>query len=149
MDPLITAAAVGGLATQLVISSIHEFSTIKFLGFTAFTNVFVFSGLLKAAFQSESSMSILAILSRFLLLNTVFVGVIFTVTAIRRLFFHPLRTFPGKKMQALTSFHMVKVQASGKRCIQERNQHRELGDFVRTGPNELSINNVCIRVGCP
>ena len=143
IGPLLTAAAVGGLATQLTLSPINEVDTIKFLGFVTASNALLLGYVAKTTLKEAG---ITGVLFRFLLVNVVFFSVLTVATIVRRLFFHPLRRFPGKTIQAVTSLHMVQVQKTGHRAFIEREAHRKLGDIVRTAPNELSINNVRARI---
>lgn len=58
-----------------------------------------------------------------------------------RLFFHPLRDFPGPLGARLSKFFTVKDVVETKwhwHRVQQR-LHKQYGDYVRTGPRELSI----------
>ncbi|KAJ5815613.1 hypothetical protein N7474_007390 [Penicillium riverlandense] len=64
-----------------------------------------------------------------------------TSTALYRLFFHRLRPFPGPWGAKLSRFYTVGVvKKSGIRYhLKLEEMHRKYGDFVRTGPRELSV----------
>ncbi|PYI01926.1 benzoate 4-monooxygenase cytochrome P450 [Aspergillus sclerotiicarbonarius CBS 121057] len=58
---------------------------------------------------------------------------------IYRVFFHPLRHFPGPVGARITKlWHVWKVRDSRNYRVLEE-LHAQYGDFVRTGPNELTI----------
>lgn len=61
--------------------------------------------------------------------------------AIYRLYFNPLRRFPGDKLRALTKWGHYIDANRGTTLHVLMKQHRELGDFVRIGPNEISISD--------
>ena len=65
-----------------------------------------------------------------------------TSIAIYRLFFHPLRKFPGPPWARLTQFwHVYNVAAKCDNFRHLDRLHAEYGDFVRVGPNLLSISD--------
>ncbi|KAI1207910.1 putative benzoate 4-monooxygenase cytochrome P450 [Annulohypoxylon truncatum] len=58
---------------------------------------------------------------------------------IYRCFFHPLRHFPGPYLAKATKFwHVWKCRNSNNHLLLEKLRH-EYGNFVRTGPNEITI----------
>lgn len=61
--------------------------------------------------------------------------------AIYRLYLNPLRRFPGDKLRALTKWKHFIDANRGTTLHVVMKQHRELGDFVRIGPNEISISD--------
>lgn len=131
-SPVITAAA-GGLAFQLILSSINEVPTIGFLVASAGLEVLLFGHFLKSG---------AGLFLKFFRFNAVFITVWLVATAIRRLYFSPLRKFPGPKLAALSKLYEAYLNYGGRQSTEIRRLHRELGDVVRTGPNELSVNNV-------
>ncbi|PMD67138.1 cytochrome P450 monooxygenase-like protein [Hyaloscypha bicolor E] len=57
-----------------------------------------------------------------------------------RIFFHPLRHFPGPFTAKLTKLsHVLRLLEKSDNYIQADQLHKEYGDVVRIGPNELSI----------
>jgi hypothetical protein len=69
-----------------------------------------------------------------------YLAAVFTSIAIYRLYFHPLRNFPGPPGARLTQFdHVRNVSARCDNFKYLDALHAEYGDFVRVGPNLLSI----------
>lgn len=64
---------------------------------------------------------------------------LFSSIVIYRVFFHPLRHFPGPRSMAITKLAHVFRARKLDNHYQMDQLHRDFGDFVRTGPNELSI----------
>lgn len=57
-----------------------------------------------------------------------------------RLFFNPLNKFPGAFMAKLTHFHHVcDVGRNFDMFLRLQEKHKKWGDFVRIGPNTLSV----------
>ena len=74
-----------------------------------------------------------------LLMETSYLGGLFLGMTIYRQFFHPLRHFPGPRLMKLTKVeHMFRSRRLDN-YRQLDKLHKEYGDFVRTGPNELTI----------
>jgi hypothetical protein len=122
---------VGGLLAQQVLSRIHEVPTRKALA------LYITSNVLLTAFNPITS------LPKIFLQNAVFLSVLILLTAIRRLFFHPLCALPTpSRLAALTKIHEAYVNSKGQLAPRLRALHRQYGDVVRIGPNEVSINNV-------
>ncbi|KAF2707633.1 putative benzoate 4-monooxygenase cytochrome P450 [Pleomassaria siparia CBS 279.74] len=68
---------------------------------------------------------------------------IFTSTLVYRAFFHPLRQFPGPTGAKLSKFWTLwKVYKADQRWyLQVPELHKKYGDYVRTGPRELTIGD--------
>jgi hypothetical protein len=127
----------GGLVAHLVLSRIHEVPTRTFVGTYLSTNVLLFAFLLRI------SSSLSSIIKNLLLQNTTFLSTLLVLTAIRRLFFHPLCVFPTpSRLAALTKLHEAYINTHGQLGPRLQMQHRQFGDIIRMGPNEVSINNV-------
>ncbi|KAH9209756.1 putative benzoate 4-monooxygenase cytochrome P450 [Leptodontidium sp. 2 PMI_412] len=75
------------------------------------------------------------------LLTATFTTSLFASIAVYRLYFHPLRHFPGRALAKLTQLHSLTLTAkSGLKWHQIlQSLHSQYGDYVRTGPRELSI----------
>ncbi|KAF8251462.1 cytochrome P450 [Wilcoxina mikolae CBS 423.85] len=74
-------------------------------------------------------------------LSAVYVLTVFTSILIYRIWFHPLRNFPGPFMARTTSFWQVFTNIKSDfhwRDVSKKLQE-EYGDFVRTGPRELTV----------
>lgn len=62
-----------------------------------------------------------------------------TSIAIYRLFFHPLKEYPGPFLAKLTKWYGFYLTTFGRNHIIFPELHEEYGDVVRVGPNELSF----------
>ncbi|KAF2474242.1 cytochrome P450 [Lindgomyces ingoldianus] len=71
----------------------------------------------------------------------VFVALRFIGTAIYRLYFHPLRNFPGPKLHAITQIPAVYSIWKGQYHNLMVELHHKYGHVVRVSPNELSFND--------
>ncbi|EFY94182.1 hypothetical protein X797_011957 [Metarhizium robertsii] len=68
-------------------------------------------------------------------------AIIYFTTALYRLTLHPLAHFPGPKLAACSQLWIVHYYASGRLPYKLQALHKEYGDIVRTGPNELIFMN--------
>ncbi|ETN39028.1 uncharacterized protein HMPREF1541_07070 [Cyphellophora europaea CBS 101466] len=64
-----------------------------------------------------------------------------TSTAVYRSFFHPLARYPGPFLAKLTPWWDVYHAYKGDKHLLFHRLHEQYGDFVRYGPNTVSINN--------
>ncbi|KAI0179154.1 cytochrome P450 [Hypoxylon sp. FL1284] len=72
-------------------------------------------------------------------LAAVYLGALFSSMTVYRLFFHSLSHFPGPKAAAVTKlWHIWKIRKSTNYLFLQE-MHREYGNIVRTGPNELTL----------
>ncbi|KAI4109170.1 MAG: hypothetical protein LQ339_001976 [Xanthoria mediterranea] len=62
-----------------------------------------------------------------------------TSITLYRIFFHPLRDFPGPLMARVTKLWNVAHAARSTNFRLMEDMRRSYGDFVRTGPNEVSV----------
>ena len=85
---------------------------------------------------------LLHFLTHISLINISYLTSLIFFTIIHRLYFHPLRNFPGNKFARLSKLYEAWVNYNGKNSPLVRDLCRKHGDFIRTGPNELAINNV-------
>ncbi|KAI1370529.1 cytochrome P450 [Hypoxylon crocopeplum] len=77
--------------------------------------------------------------SHILLVQVSFFGSLILSIVLYRLFFHRTKLFPGPKLAAVSKlYHLVKATDSRQHLFLDR-LHRKYGDFVRTGPNEITI----------
>ena len=65
-----------------------------------------------------------------------------TLTLLRRLFFHPLRSFPGPILARVSKLHQAYYVWRGQYGLYLKGLHEQYGEFVRTAPNEVSVQNV-------
>ncbi|KAF9053068.1 hypothetical protein BJ165DRAFT_835792 [Panaeolus papilionaceus] len=68
------------------------------------------------------------------------IGLVVTALAYRLSPLHPLYKYPGPRVAKCTSLYMTHVVWSGNRYKVYLELHRRYGDFVRIGPNTISIN---------
>lgn len=67
---------------------------------------------------------------------------LFTSMLIYRAFFHPLRYFPGPRLARLSQFyHFFHIKAKVDNYRHLDRLHEEYGEYVRVGPNLLSISD--------
>lgn len=72
---------------------------------------------------------------------TIYTSALVTSMAVYRIFFHRLRHFPGPWMAGITKlWHVYHCATSQNHLLLDR-LHNEYGQFVRTGPEELTIFN--------
>jgi cytochrome P450 len=62
--------------------------------------------------------------------------------AIYNVFFHPLRNYPGPKLDAATGLVYVYHMVRGNSCKYLAGLHEKYGEVVRAGPNEISYMTV-------
>ncbi|KAL8670626.1 MAG: hypothetical protein Q9168_004837 [Polycauliona sp. 1 TL-2023] len=68
-----------------------------------------------------------------------FIVAVFASIVTYRVYFHRLRHFPGPPLAAISKlWHVAKCLGSKNHLLMQR-MHQKYGDFVRTGPNELTI----------
>ncbi|KAJ3538505.1 hypothetical protein NM688_g6512 [Phlebia brevispora] len=73
---------------------------------------------------------------------TAYWSLLLLFTALYRLSpFHPLATFPGPIPARVSKLWITKIMYRGKVHLHYRELHKQYGDVVRIGPNELSICN--------
>lgn len=58
-----------------------------------------------------------------------------------RLFLNPLNSIPGPFLARLTKFRHVYQNRTFKSHLELQSQHRKWGDFVRLGPNDISVTD--------
>jgi hypothetical protein len=133
-------AAVSGLLTQLTLSPIPEVNTVRFLSAYAIADIALALYLFKDV--SWNPLSAVNPLLQLVQLNGIYVVTLVASTIIHRLCFHPLAGIPGPKLCAITGLYQSWFARKGKFSPYVREQHRKYGDFVRIGPNELSINHM-------
>ncbi|KAI8990697.1 high nitrogen upregulated cytochrome P450 monooxygenase 2 [Trametes punicea] len=64
-----------------------------------------------------------------------------SITAYRLSPWHPLARYPGPVLHRLSKVYLAWISRSGRRHIYTHSLHRQYGDIVRVGPNEVSISN--------
>ncbi|KAJ3522636.1 hypothetical protein NM208_g12776 [Fusarium decemcellulare] len=72
----------------------------------------------------------------------VFIAGITSSILVYRAFFHKLNHFPGPFTARLSNFYITARAVRKMHLFEEiQNLHKQYGDFVRTGPSEISITN--------
>lgn len=131
-----TIAACAGFLTQQVLSPIPEVSTTKSILFYTIAN-----GLLVLALKNAGIRALLHFFMHISLINISYLTSLIFFTIVHRLYFHPLRKFPGNKLARLSKLYDAWINYKGRNGPLVRDLCRKHGDFIRTGPNELAINN--------
>ncbi|KAI5776791.1 cytochrome P450 [Geopyxis carbonaria] len=134
--PSPAVAALSGVLVQRVLSGIQEVSTVGTLVSLAAAEVVLY-GYIK---HTESGIAAMA--SAFFVLNGAFFTSLLLATIVHRLFLHPLSKFPGPKLAGLSKLYEVSLVYRGINAQTIRKLHKEHGDVIRIGPDEVSINNV-------
>lgn len=130
---LYLAPILAGISFNLLLAPVNEVSTFGFLGTYLGVNIFLFAYLSHTFGRSFLLIDVA--------INTIFVTSMVSITIFRRLYLSPLRKLPGIRLAAASKLYEVYLNSKGENSIVVRNLHRSLGDIIRTGPNEISINN--------
>ncbi|KAI9828870.1 MAG: hypothetical protein M1819_006485 [Sarea resinae] len=73
------------------------------------------------------------------LFMTVYLAALSLSIGVYRLFLNPLRHFPGDTLPALTKWQSFYIAKEGKVHHYLWAQHKKYGDYIRVGPNEISV----------
>ncbi|KAJ6264065.1 Cytochrome P450 [Drechslerella dactyloides] len=131
------AAAITASISCIALTQVQEASTIEVLFGYGILNFVYLSTLL----MTQVSSSI--ILQYWFLPNLTFLAACTVVTVVRRLFFSSLCRFPGSKKAAMSNYWMARQLGNGTFSKTVRELHKAYGArVIRTGPNELSVNDV-------
>lgn len=137
MDILTFTLIAVAITSQVYFSTIPEVPTLNYV-FSYFVG-----NVLLLAYLIVSSTSISLFLIRFTTLNATFLFTAISLTLIRRLYFSPLSKFPGPRAAALSKLWEANEFRKGVTSFTLQALHKEYkSDFIRIGPNELSIVNV-------
>ncbi|KAJ5741040.1 hypothetical protein N7493_000912 [Penicillium malachiteum] len=149
---LMSNAPLGGLADARIFSSLALLGLASHLFFVRHRNVdrlvgMAFLPYLYTQFGLWILLSIRGDLFQsgiFLVLaNTAFYAPLFASISIYRLFFHPLKSFPGPGIARLTTWWGVGKLAAGEQKYRLHHElHRQYGKIVRIAPSFLSINSL-------
>jgi len=129
------AAAVAGSITHAVyfIHGYHDASAARIFLFYLLADVTLVSLAVReyGLFQGAATTATLSL--------WYFSGLFLSIAGYR-LFFHPLRKFPGPVVAKLSkTIYGPYMNRSGKMHLEQDKMHQKYGDFIRTGPNELCI----------
>jgi hypothetical protein len=130
------AAIALAIGAQLFISPIPEVSTIKVV------LTYLFANLTLSFYLFKSSHNLASTSIQSLTLNATFLFIFVALTIIQRLYLSPLSKYPGPKFAAVTKLWEVNEARQGRAGPTKKKLHRQYGDFIRTGPNEISVNHV-------
>jgi hypothetical protein len=136
-------AALAGIAAHLIVSPLIEPSTVKILLAYFTANIALLSYLTVTASAISFLRLSFNISLQIITLNTIFLLTATTITLLRRSFLSPLTKFPGPKLAALSKLWSANEYRLGRASKTYRSLHKEYNsDFIRTGPNEISISCV-------
>ena len=128
------AASVTGLLSHILYNRHEPGIKVFFSNTTALTCLWaVFIGYLSCSYLQATLQTLLFL--------AVHLAALSLSIASYRLFFHPLRQFPGPWAAKLTKWVDFYHTAPGKRHEWLPSLHEKYGDIVRIGPNELSFSN--------
>lgn len=85
--------------------------------------------------------SFLEAIKSYLLISGFFLVGVFSSVTIFRLFLNPLNAIPGPYFARLTKFNTCFRNAKLDSCHQLRRLHQRYGEFVRVGPNDISVTD--------
>ena len=130
-------AACAGFFTQRMVSGIPEVSTMK-----AITAYIAGNCILGVALKAYGQYGAYETALQIFIINSSYLSSLVLSTLIYRVYFHPLKSFPGSRLASLSKLYEAFLNWHGRNGSVVRDLHRQLGDFIRTGPDELAINNV-------
>ncbi|KAK2785655.1 hypothetical protein FQN52_008343 [Onygenales sp. PD_12] len=134
-----TTAAILGISSHQLLFKHGEWDRYapKLGAIFVFTPLLV-SPVLTVALTGLSIYETLLIVSAFW--TSYFAGLLGSI-CVYRIWFHPLRAFPGPLARKVTAFTSMKSAITGfKAYLRTGRLHEEYGDFVRIRPREISIN---------
>ena len=125
------------IAAQVYLSPIPEVSTVKVV------LAYYTANLILITYLFSSKLGFVDLFFKFTSLNATFLLTAITLTLIRRLYFSPLCKFPGPKLAAASKLWAANEYRLGRHSLTVKALHKKYNsDFVRIGPNEVSIRNV-------
>jgi hypothetical protein len=135
MSPQLAAAAIAGVASHMLYFINGEFHIrapkVARLYFIAFALLLVF----ETRFLDKSVRDAFAAACS---TAGVYAGALFASMLVYRSFFHRLRKFPGPPLAKLSKFYHAYKVRDFQQCIWLHEAHKKYGDFVRTGPSEVT-----------
>lgn len=133
----LAAGALGVLSHVLYFNNgEHHMWAVKYVQLFVTAFIGTATALVKGwTFNVSSAISTTAILAASYLIG------VFTSMFVYRIFFHPLKKFPGpfgaKVLGLWMSFHASSLDG----YLRYEDLHKKYGKYVRTGPNTLSISD--------
>ncbi|QSZ30648.1 hypothetical protein DSL72_000206 [Monilinia vaccinii-corymbosi] len=131
-------ASLAGIASHLgvFIHGEHHMQSLQWLLAILFSPFIVFIAILKFHITS----SYVEVLSLTLIVLASFFASLISSILTYRIFFHPLRHFPGPFAAKVSKLsHVWRLMPMSDNYLQTYALHEKFGEFVRVGPNELSI----------
>ncbi|KAF5870852.1 putative benzoate 4-monooxygenase cytochrome p450 protein [Botrytis fragariae] len=127
---------MAAIACQVLLSPIHEPSTLKVISVYFLSNCVIF------LYLTFTSTGIFQVIIHLFTLNITFLLTAIILTAFRRLYFSPLSHIPGPARFALTKLFIANEFRLGRTSYTIEALHKQYkSDVVRIGPNEVSIIN--------
>lgn len=140
MDPsFILAGGIGGVATHLLYfhRGEHHLYPQRYLQV-----LFILSLTVAGIFRYIAKVTTSDAIYLSARLTTVYIAGIYLSVVIYRLLFNPLNKYPGPLLARLTAFdHVFRVAKNKDMFLKLYSAHQKLGNFVRIGPNDLSVAN--------
>lgn len=127
------APAALGIVSHFIFANYEPSAALIFILYTLGSTAFVLT---------QPSKSIADVTSKLILSLLIYKSTLFISIGIYRLFLHRVRHFPGPRTLALSKWAAVPMDLKGKRPEVIDQLHRKYGNVVRTGPRELSINDM-------
>ncbi|KAI9645797.1 hypothetical protein NHQ30_005231 [Ciborinia camelliae] len=131
-------ASIFGIASHLgyFIHGEHHMQSLQWLLTILFSPLLLFVTILKFNITPSyaSALQLTAIIA------ASFFTSLTSSILVYRIFFHPLRHFPGPfEAKVSKIFHALRLLKTSDNYLQAHRLHEEYGDIVRVGPNELTI----------
>jgi hypothetical protein len=141
---LSVVAAAAGVTSHLILSPIPEVSTIKVILAYLCANIILGSYLVIQGGSVRSPLkNIIVTTSQSFTLNAIFLSAGIGLTLIRRIFFSPISHIPGPLLARLSKLWEANEYLHGRTAKTRKELHKKYNsDFVRVGPNEISIRCV-------
>lgn len=128
-------AILAALISQLVFKR-FEPTVSQFVGAFVFLHVPAFLFLIHGGIRGATSLAYYIASGEMIYLTMLSLGVV-----CYRVFFHPLKRFPGPVLPSISKWYVSYVARSGRIQQWLEGLHQQFGDIVRFGPNELSFSN--------
>ena len=129
-------AATGGVVSHLCVfiwGEWHLYTPFLFLLYSSLSVIVVLAELFNAHEDAAGASA-----TALMILLTYAIS-LFTSMIIYRVFFHPLRKFPGPLLGRISKLWHTYHSWDGKNYLFLDEMHRKYGSIVRTGPNELTL----------
>ena len=137
MESPVTLLIVLGVATHVAV--LRRIDSVEYGPKLALAVVFGPATIFLGLYLLISSTFVQAIFQTTIWCSSYVFGILASMT-IYRLFFHPLKSYPGPVFGKLIQWHYVwKIGAKKDQHRYLERLHEKYGEYVRTGPNTISI----------